>query len=198
MNADANSRNELSWDDLLSTIFYRQSCPSAEMLADYAMKLLAPGQRLVVAQHLRRCPHCTEELGLFAEPGQTPGFIAQLVNRVRWAVAHPALQPAPLRGSSLRQLVYTAEETTIDIETAPSPGGFDRLRLTGEIVSPIHFTEAELWDEEQAQTMAVSAVDEGYFDMTGLARASYLLCLKTDGAELWLGPLRVESEADSP
>ena len=57
-------------DDLLTAIFYRLSCPEPETLGDYYLKRLPPGGRLVVARHLRDCPHCARELEMYAAPDE--------------------------------------------------------------------------------------------------------------------------------
>jgi len=84
----ANSLARLQ--DRLSSRLYRITCPSSLELGEYHLRILPPSQMLIVAQHVRECPHCGRELaGLeayLAEPAPPPGLleparvlIAQLV-----------------------------------------------------------------------------------------------------------------------
>jgi anti-sigma factor RsiW len=41
---------------------YRLTCPPSEELGDYHLGLLSNERRMIVAGHLRECPHCTREL----------------------------------------------------------------------------------------------------------------------------------------
>jgi hypothetical protein len=192
-------------DDLLSAIFFRLSCPEPETLGDYYLGRLMPGQRLVVARHLRECPHCTRELALYAAPerGQestlyasesvlggllstVKGGLQGLVGRVLWADPVPAALPVPaLRGAAGGLLVYQAADVRVVLEVGPATGGYRRKRLLGQVEPRGAAIGAELWDgAELLDNIAVSR--DSYFAFDRLKRGRYILCLRGNEREIWL------------
>ena len=108
----------------------RFDCPSPQRLGDYALGLLAAGERTRVAAHVRDCPRCADELGQLREflaleavpPPVSPGervrrFVARLVER------EPSLAYAGLRGAgSAATRAYRAEGITITVSVGPAAG----------------------------------------------------------------------------
>jgi len=177
-------------DDLLTAVFYRLSCPAPETLADYCTRQLPPGQRLVVARHLRDCPHCARELEMYAAAdGEAEGpfdRLRDLVSRVSWAtLALASLSPLALRGISAGQQVYQAGDTRIVLELRPATTGYHRWRLLGGVEPSGAATEIELWQESQVRA-SIRTDDEGYFSFDRLKPGVYSLCLRGDGTETWL------------
>jgi len=184
-------------DDLLTAIFYRLSCPEPETLGDYHLRRLPPGERLVVARHLRDCPHCARELEMYASPdeeaeGALDGVLSPskdrlrgLISRVLWATpsASNRLVPA-LRGGPYAQRVYQAEGVQIVLEVQPATSGYRRHRLLGQVEPISIVTEVELWHE--SEVLESSAVgDGGYFSFDRLKPGAYTLCLHGDEMEIW-------------
>jgi hypothetical protein len=73
--------------NILSSRLYRISCPPTEELGEFHLRMLSAPQMLVVAQHIRECPHCTREmdqlkkfLSDLAPISRTKGSIARLVS----------------------------------------------------------------------------------------------------------------------
>ena len=56
----------------LTTRLYRLTCPPPIELGEYHLRMLPASQMLVVAKHLRECPHCTQEIAHLA------GFLSDL------------------------------------------------------------------------------------------------------------------------
>lgn len=48
-------------DTHLLNSFYRDACPAAQVLADFALNRLSAPEKLRVAAHVRDCAHCSEE-----------------------------------------------------------------------------------------------------------------------------------------
>jgi anti-sigma factor RsiW len=185
-------------EQLLFALFYRRSCPAPEMLGDYYLGRLPPGQRLVVAQHLRHCPHCTRELSFYGEENEEAisgpvAWLHRAVSRVRWAMAAPKLLPTPaVRGAPYIQQAYQADSTQIVIETSPARVGYRRLDLIGQIQPAEAANDVELWDANSASTVAIHPVDEmGYFEFRQLPPGDYFLCLRAGEVETWLGQVTV-------
>ncbi len=59
----------------LTTELYRITCPTPMELGEYHLRTLTAPQRLVVAQHLRECPHCIHEISRLEE------FLSELTPR---------------------------------------------------------------------------------------------------------------------
>jgi len=188
-------------DDLLTAIFYRLSCPEPEKLGDYHLRRLSPGERLVVARHLRDCPHCARELEMYASPdegaegvlngvlspveGLSKDRLRGLISRVLWATPSVSDRLAPaLRGGPYAQRLYQAEGVQIELQVQPATSGYRRQRLLGQVQPISIVTEVELWHE--SEVLESSAVDdEGYFSFDRLKPGAYTLCLRGDGMEIW-------------
>jgi len=56
----------------LTTRLYRLTCPPTIELGEYHLRMLPAPQMLVVAQHVRECPHCAREVS------QLEGFLGNL------------------------------------------------------------------------------------------------------------------------
>jgi anti-sigma factor RsiW len=192
------SRKHHNIDRLLLTLFYRHSCPAPETLGDYYLGRLPPGQRLAIAQHLRLCPHCTQELSLYGEENKGAvsapmAWFHRAVSRVRWALAAPELLPTlAVRGAPYAQQAYKADSIEIMIEISPARVGYRRLDLMGQIQPAEAANSVELWDASTASTVAIQPVDEmGYFEFRQLSPGNYFLCLRAGEAETWLGQVAV-------
>lgn len=198
------SRNRHRIDRLLLALFYRHSCPTPETLGDYYLGRLSPGQRLAVAQHLRYCPHCAEELSFYAEEeemqdkeaGKLTAWLHRLVSRVRWAVPAPELLPTPaVRGTPYTQQAYQTEDVQVIIEVSPARAGYRRLDLMGQIQPAEAANHVELWDADKTAPIESQPVEEmGYFEFRKLSPGDYFLCLRAGETETWVGPVTVISD----
>ncbi|MEM7131534.1 MAG: hypothetical protein AAF702_34790 [Chloroflexota bacterium] len=195
------SDQEHTFEQSLKTLFYRDSCPDAASLGGYFANELRSGERLVIAQHLRLCPHCTSELSLYGE-GQvhiTPqeSQLANMISQVRWMLERSDQQPILVRGTTIdTQRIFSDDDIEVRIEIIPASSGYQRLRIFGQITSigSMHIEsthEVELWDKIQGKHEETVSVTEKFFDFPQVHRGEYLLCLKTPGKDTWLGPLYV-------
>jgi hypothetical protein len=110
----------------LRTQLYRSTCPSSIELGDFHLGLLPASQKLVLAQHIRECPHCRREIAelahFLAEPDAQPDpletakvLFAQLVN----GGATTAF--GALRGESKGPLTFEADGVVITLDVQPGP-----------------------------------------------------------------------------
>jgi hypothetical protein len=117
---------------------YRFTCPSSMELGDYHLGLLPPPQGLVIAQHVRGCPHCRREVAELAEfltgPDVQPDLLetakvlfAQLVD----GGATPAF--GALRGESKGPLIFEADGVVITLDV--QPGSNSHISLLGQLAA---------------------------------------------------------------
>jgi len=125
----------------LVALFYRASCPSPETLGDFYLNVLPPGQKLVLAKHLRQCPHCARELQEYSIPPQEsalPGLMERLKGTITGVIEAllipPRPQPVRVRGRTAHQRFYRADDLNILIGFQPSAGR--RGTLSGVIIPP--------------------------------------------------------------
>lgn len=119
----------------LTARLYRASCPAPELLGDFHLNLLSPGQKLVVAKHLRECALCRQELAQYLEDAEpTPsaaGTLAGITGAFRGFIAAlhlaPPLQPATLRGAPGRRQEFRVGENSVVIGYQPGSGVHGRL-----------------------------------------------------------------------
>jgi anti-sigma factor RsiW len=170
-------------------------------LGDYYLGRLPAGQRLAVAQHLRHCPHCTQELASYAEEdeeaaGGPMAWLRRAVSRVRWAVTAPALLPTPaVRGVPYAQQAYQADDIQIVIEVSPARVGYRRLDLMGQVQPAEAADDVELWNADTASAVATQPVNDlGYFEFRQLLPGPYFLCLRAGETETWVGQVAVGRE----
>src|SRR5258706_10886523 len=55
------------FQDSLTSRLYRVTCPSTLELGEYYFKMLPASQMLVLAQHVRECSHCANEVAHLME-----------------------------------------------------------------------------------------------------------------------------------
>ena len=110
----------------LTTRLYRITCPSPLELGEYHLRIMPSPQMLVIAQHVRACPHCE------AEVAQLETFLKDLTPDVKPAPLTPirvlvarlvggsesALRPA-LRGESKGPLIFEVDGVVITLDVQP-------------------------------------------------------------------------------
>ena len=113
---------------VLRATLHRLSCPSPEQLGLYQLNLLPAEERLILARHVRECPHCARELEELARVGDRPSFLERLHQAVGVieAVLLPAhrLQTAPLRGphSALQRFRAEGVDVHVSVQAGHSRG----------------------------------------------------------------------------
>jgi hypothetical protein len=126
----------------LTSRLYRVNCPSSMELGEYHLRMLPAPRMLVVAQHLRECPHCAREVA------ELQGFVSDLeptaegglLQKARVLVARllspgdPAFAPAmALRGESKGPLTFAAEGIVIVLDIQPTTEG--RTNILGQVAA---------------------------------------------------------------
>ncbi len=121
----------------LTSQIYRVTCPSAMELGEYHLDLLPDPQRLMVAQHVRQCPHCSRELtelrdflkdltpeASFLEP------VKVLFARLTGTASSPVLA---LRGQMKGPLIFEADNVVITLDIQPDSHG--QVSIYGQIAA---------------------------------------------------------------
>ena len=101
--------------------------------------MLPPGQKLVVAKHLRECSHCAQELeeySITSPEGVSLGLMEHLKETITGVIEAllipPRPQPAAVRGRAAHQRFYRADDLNVLIGFQPSSG--HRGTLSGVII----------------------------------------------------------------
>jgi hypothetical protein len=169
-------------DAQLLTSFYRQTCPEAEVLVDFALNRLSAPDKLRVAAHVRDCPHCSEEAAsvrgwVDEEP---PSLLERLREMLALAlVAQPIALEAAYRGDKGWQGRFDVDDFVITLSTRAGT-------LTGMIRRRGAFAEAD--HSGEAWLLAEGLVDgdvphcevdeQGHFQMADQGEGTYSLLLQ--------------------
>lgn len=125
----------------MTSRLYRATCPPSLELGEYHLHMLPAPQMLVVAQHLRECPHCTREIGQLEgflsdpEPHQTEGFLGKAkVLVARLVGGELTFTPTTaLRGEGKGPLTFAAEGVIIVLDIQPAAAG--RVNILGQVAA---------------------------------------------------------------
>jgi hypothetical protein len=134
----------------LTTRLYRLTCPPTIELGEYHLRLLPASQMLVVAQHVRECPHCAREvsqlddfLGHFTSTpeGSLLGKAKVLIARLVGGQAAPGKEgetgfapvvPA-LRGEARAPLTFEVDGVIIIVDIQPTRTG--TVNILGQVAA---------------------------------------------------------------
>jgi len=136
--------------NLLTTRLYRITCPSSLELGEYHLRMLSASQMLIVAQHLRECPHCASEIVHLKDflrdlaPAQEDRLLEHakiLIARLVGGQAEPGKQKeigfAPtavaLRGEAKGPLTFEADGVVILLDIQPASGGM--MNILGQVAA---------------------------------------------------------------
>ncbi len=173
---------------LLKTRLYRHDCPDVETLALYQLNLVTPAERLVIAAHVRDCPHCQRELDELTRSNDAPSLFERLRQGVNVLTAAPIStlrQPATaLRGEPSPLLRFRAGD--LEIHLSQQPGhSFGQRTLLGRLTSlatvtpPEPGTEVWLWRADFAIVTVIEA--DGIFTFENIEPGQYNLGLDWQG-----------------
>ena len=178
-------------DAQLLAAFYRDACPTAEVLADFALNRLSATEKLRVAAHVRRCPGCSEEVAAVRDlVDETPlTLMARLRESLALAlVARPVAHvTAPVRGSGWRGR-FEVEDVIITLSAQPA-GLTGRVRRRDASAGVDYTGQAWLLSEEtvpDAQPPRSPIDERGRFQFSRPAPGSYTLLLQTGERDLAL------------
>lgn len=183
----------------LHRTLYRVDCPPPQQLGEWNLQLLDPDAALGVAQHVRDCDMCQQELDLWRayarQPiGPAPGVV-ETVRRVLAQLVPPIAAPAPgrLRGSSSAPSVqvYEVDEVTITVGHGQTPNDIIGLVLATEhapedlVGQPVRLLTAD------GRTQVTALDDIGNFNFDHVAPGQATLEVELPTATIVIEELRV-------
>lgn len=133
------------FQDHLSSRLYRITCPSSLELGEYHLHMLDAPQMLLVAQHLRECPHCTREIAQLKEflsdlmPTSEENLLGNvkvlLARLVGGQTAESGSIPAfsALRGESKGPLIFEADGVVITLDVQPDSN--KQVSMLGQVAA---------------------------------------------------------------
>jgi hypothetical protein len=115
----------------LTARLYRITCPSPLELGEYHLRILPSPQMLVIAQHVRACPHCEAEveqlenflqdLTIDMKPAPTP--VRVLIARLLGGPGEGRAPIPALRGEGKGPIIMEVEGMVITLDVEPGAGG---------------------------------------------------------------------------
>jgi anti-sigma factor RsiW len=156
-----------SFQSRLSARLSRLECPSSIELGEYHLRLLPAPQALVMAQHVRECPHCAREVA------ELDHFLAEadasLIKKIKVIVArlvgwNPETGSMPelvaLRGASKGPVTLEAEGMLIVLDVQPASAG--RLALVGQVAADDqdYWTQAVVELEQSQRARFSTTLDD--------------------------------------
>ena len=109
---------------------YRVTCPTPMELGDYHLGLLSGSEKLVVAQHVRECLHCGQEVTILETFLSSLAPESNLLGAAKVLIARLMDAPAAsaLRGESKGPLTFEADGIVIVLDIQPrNERSFDML-----------------------------------------------------------------------
>jgi anti-sigma factor RsiW len=185
----------------LTANLYRRTCPKPDQLIAYQQSELEGNEKLVVAQHLRQCPHCARELADLAREER-----ASLRKRLRVAIetleavlVPPRAQVAAVRDAEATRTaprVYRAGEIEIILSWQAVWAQPNQWDLSGQVCVEGWAPETigGAWVElyRGADLIAIAAVDSGgRFAFAGVEPADYDLCLLWENRDIKIKAVQV-------
>jgi anti-sigma factor RsiW len=186
----------------LASNLYRHACPEPDQLIAYYQGELEGNEKLVVAQHLRQCPHCARELaGLAGEER------ASLRERLRAAIEmlEGVLVPPQPTVAMVRDVaetprpeprIYRAGEIDVILGQQAAwaqPGRWDlsgQVCVGGQVPGTIGGTRVELY--RGAGLIAIAVVDpRGRFYFASVEPSDYDLGLLWEGRDIQVKGMHV-------
>jgi len=190
----------------LTSRVYRATCPPPVELGQYHLRMLRAPQMLIVAQHVRECPHCAREVaqleGFLSDLTPQPGLfepvkvlIARLFSGTEpgqgsdGSLLDPAF--AGLRGEGEEPFIYQAENVRIVIEVQDDVEQMGLKTLLG-LVTGLEKNEFTIQVSQGDEVIAATSVDEiGNFIISHLSPGHYKLILSGPNMEIHVQSLPV-------
>lgn len=186
----------------LSRSLYRFDCPEPLRLGEYALDLLEPEPRRLVAAHALECELCTAELRDLREYLATdPARPEPLLGRVRRLVATllapaggPELGLAGLRGTAETSArVYHADGLTISLSSGDEPGHLLGLLAVDDLdVGELAGRQVRLLPALGGTVYAEALDDLGNFEFDAIAPGVYSLEVELPSAVVVVEGLQVD------
>jgi len=192
----------------LSSQLYRLTCPSSIELGEYHLRVLLASQELIVAQHLRECPHCKREVDELqnylsdfppvAERRVLAGIkvlVARMVSGRAADSEYGEISSAPafsgLRGEEDEPFIYQADKVRIVIEVQDDVEQMGFKTLLG-LVTGLESNDFTIQMSQGDNVIATTSVDEiGNFIISHLSPGHYQLILSGPNMEIHVQSLPV-------
>lgn len=183
-------------------MMYRASCPEPERLGLHHLDLLSANEKLIMAAHLRKCVHCSEELSLLVaedEPDSLLDMVWQWLNDAA-EVVEGALMPSPrrraagmrARGGKRDAQTYIADGMNVILDFQPVGRRRKEGMLVGTILSDIPETGSQAWLFEEGEVPISTEVDRlGTFIFDRVKPGSYDLALEVQQKAILLREVHV-------
>lgn len=162
---------------------YRYDCPLPEQLGLYQLKLLPASEQLVMAQHVRECPHCQRDLLELARTDNAPSVLDKLhqaVNVIEAVLLSPLRQPVTaLRGT--QPTLQRFQTAALEIHLQQQPGHrHGHWTLMGRLVplTDVPLSVAEVWLLQEPHAWAAPVEADGIFSFAELVAGVYELTLE--------------------
>lgn len=167
----------------LTSKLYRHTCPSSIELGEYHLRMLPASQMLVIAQHVRECPHCAREIAELEEffLGDLQPMEGNLLGKVKVLIARlvgegtgesaPAF--AALRGKAKGPLTLEADGILIVLDIQPSNEG--KVNILGQVAAEDQeqWTQATVELRQGGELLFTTTVDDlGAFHVEGIIPGS--------------------------
>ncbi len=184
-------------DAQLLAAFYRQSCPTPEVLADFVFNRLPAVERLRVAAHVRDCETCAEEVASVRDLADEtpPSLLARLREALALAlVARPVAQVgAPVRGEGWQGRVEIKDlVVTLSFQAGQLTGRMHRrdTPVRADYSGQVWLIEAEATQLTEPRHDEIDA--GGHFQFTGLLAGAYSLLMQIGGQDIVIESIQIE------
>jgi hypothetical protein len=155
----------------LTSRLYRLTCPAPMELGEYHLRMLPASQMLIVAQHVRECPHCAREVSQLeaflsdlelAQEGSLLGKAKVLIARLVGSGAEPGSTPAfsALRGESKGPLTFEADGMVIVLDVQPTAQ--KQVSILGQVATDDqdHWTSALVELQQASGPQLTASLDD--------------------------------------
>jgi len=184
----------------LRAILYRFDCPDAQMLGEYQLELLDPGNRTRIAAHAVQCDECRGELQtlrtFLAMPTSVPEPTLLRARRLiaTLFVPRPDLAYGGLRGASDDSTrLYEAGDVTVTLGPGQTPGSlFGLVVASGHSPEALESREVRLLTREAA-VLSTSLDDLGNFEFARVASGKYVLEIDLPDGVVVIEELQINS-----
>ncbi len=179
----------------LKVRLFRCDCPDPQQLGEYHLNLLPASQMSEIRQHLKRCPHCAEELSrleTFMAPGlfeRARVVIAKLLSGGPSASFQPA---AGVRGEERGPRIYLAGNLQIILETEAEPSRPERRSLTGLITGELAGGMEVQLISADLPPVSTLAGETGEFAFSDIVPGEYSLRVRIPEEEIQVPPFLIE------
>jgi hypothetical protein len=133
------AREWARWQNRLKKQLYRVTCPTTMELGEYQLDLLSPPRKMAIAQHVRDCPLCRQEVASLEDFLRSLAPESNLLDEAKILItslvgAQTQNGFAPvLRGEAKGPLTFEADGIVIVLDVQPADEG--RFDILGQVAA---------------------------------------------------------------